>query len=659
MLVLIAKDAGYFHFHPGIARESMSIEGFTLHRVSKVAALAEILPRRPVSRFLSALSFLLQIPSSGLSDATSRMYEKYVLRLLPSSHSGFYSEWVSLFDDDARPQLEAEPFSSSSAAPLISLLLPVFNTTEKWLRCCIESVRSQLYQNWELCISDDASHNEATRDILREYALLDSRIKFVFRNNNGHISASSNSALGLATGEYVALLDHDDELRPHALLEVAKAIVDNPSLGLIYSDEDKIDADGRRFHPYFKPDWNPDLLRSQNYVCHLTTLRTDLVREVGGFREGFEGSQDHDLLLRCTERLAPEQIHHVPKILYHWRAVEGSTALARGAKDYAADAGARAVAEHLVRIGSAAVVEQLPHGHYRVRWPLPDPPPKVSLIVPTRNKIELLRKCVESILTRTMYPVFEIVVVDNQSDDPDALEYLSELEFRSRVRILRYNAPFNYSAINNWAVEQCDGSVIGLVNNDVEVITPGWLDELVSHASRPDVGAVGAMLYYPNDSIQHAGVILGIHGVAAHLYSGQPKGYPGHGARALVAQELSAVTGACLFVRKCIYQQVGGLDESLRVAFNDIDFCLRLKAAGHRNIWSPFAELYHHESATRGHEDTDEKKARFSNEVALMQERWGRLLPNDPAYNPNLSLESLVCDYAFPPRREVGVVDSD
>src|SRR5690606_9272676 len=340
---------------------------------------------------------------------------------------------------------------------------------------------------------------------------------------------------------------------------------------------------------------------------------------VGGFRKGFEGSQDHDLFLRCTERLPAPPIHHVPRVLYHWRAIEGSTALARDAKDYAADAGARAVAEHLERMHPGARVEGLAHGHYRVRWPLPGSPPGVSLVIPTRDRVELLRTCVESILARTRYPDYEVLVVDNQSSEPATLDYLARIELDPRVRVLRYDAPFNYSAINNWAVGQCDGAVIGLVNNDIEVISPDWLAEMVSQAIRPGIGAVGAMLYYPNDTIQHAGVGLGIHGVASHLYVGMPRGYPGHGGRARVAQQLSAVTGACLVVARRAWEEVGGLDEALQVAFNDIDFCLRLGEAGYRNIWTPFAELYHHESASRGSEDSEEKQRRFAGEVELMQ----------------------------------------
>ncbi|GAB2492553.1 hypothetical protein GCM10027084_01410 [Pseudoxanthomonas sangjuensis] len=534
--------------------------------------------------------------------------------------------------------------------PMISVLVPAYQTPERWLRRCIDSVLAQVYPKWQLCLADDASPDPGVMRVLREYAARDSRINVMRRERNGHISEASNSALELARGEYVALLDHDDELRPHALLEMAEAIAATSDVGLLYSDEDKIDGDGRRFDPYFKPDWDPDLLRSQNYICHLTVIRTDLVRAVGGFRKGFEGSQDHDLILRCTERLLPSQIVHIPKVLYHWRAIPGSTALSRDAKDYAASAGVRAVAEQLSRCATGALAEELSHGHYRVRWPLPESLPKVSLVIPTRDKANLLRQCIDSILQRSTYNNFEILIVDNGSSEPDAIDYLASLKGERRIRVLRYDKPFNYSAINNWAVSQCDGEVIGLVNNDIEVITPDWLEEMVSHAVRTDVGAVGAMLYYPGDTIQHAGVVLGIHGVAAHVYGGLPRGYPGHGGRARVAQGLSAVTGACLLVLRDRYELVGGLDERLAVAFNDIDFCLRLRQAGFRNVWTPFAELYHHESASRGAEDTEEKRQRFSGEIEFMCRRWGTSLQADPAYNVNLSLDSRNFELSVPPR---------
>lgn len=654
-LVLFKYGLSGLRFCPVRGPARFRIGAFSVRRVSRPAALWRMLGptmRIPGGSLSRTFRFAASVLRGGISQATDALYRDYRQRLLPRE-VGDYASWVARFDTltaERMEELRTRAGLLGSDAPLISILLPVYQTPDRWLRRCIESVLGQAYARWQLCIVDDASPDERVMKTLEEYARNDERIDVVRRSINGHISEASNSALAMARGSCVALLDHDDELRPHALLEMAEAFANDPCVVLVYSDEDKIDADGRRFDPYFKPDWDPDLLRSQNYVCHFTAIRTDLVRQVGGFRKGFEGSQDHDLILRCTEHLQPAQVRHIPRVLYHWRAIPGSTALTRNAKDYASSAGARAVGEHLDRCHTDARVEELSHGHYRVRWPLSAPAPKVSLVIPTRDKVELLRMCVESIFERTSYPSFEVVVVDNQSSDRAALAYLAELERRDRVRVLRYDAPFNYSAINNWAVSQCDGAVVGLLNNDIEVISGDWLDEMVSHAMRPEVGAVGAMLYYPNDTIQHAGVVLGVHGVAGHLYAGMPRGYAGHGGRARVVQSLSAVTGACLVVRRAVYERAGGLEESLQVAFNDIDFCLRLREAGYRNIWTPDAELYHHESASRGSENTDEKMRRFASEVDFMLNRWGEALRADPAYNPNFSLQSLCCELAAPPR---------
>lgn len=652
LLVMFPEPAEALWLRPAWHDAELSLASMQLVQVGRVRALWSML--RGVTRGGSfvgeAWRFAREARAGGLSAAADALLRRYQQRhdigLDP------YAAWVRYFDSFRDEDLarQREDAAALGPGPTFSILVPVYNTPEHWLRRCIDSVLEQAWPHWQLCLADDASPDPTVGRVLAEYAARDPRIQVVRRARNGHISEASNSALELATGDYVALLDHDDELRPHALLEMAKAIVADPRLEMLYSDEDKLDGDGRRFDPYFKPDWDPDLLRSQNYLCHLSVIRTALVRAVGGFRTGYEGSQDHDLVLRCSERVDPARIRHIPRVLYHWRAIEGSTALVRDAKDYAAAAGERAVAAQLERCHPDAHVEGLSHGHYRVRWPLPQPAPKVSLLVPTRDRVELLRTCVESVLERTDYPDFEIVVVDNQSSDHEALAYLNALQSRPRVRVLRYDAPFNYSAINNWAASQSDGALLCLLNNDVEVISPDWLTEMATQALRPEIGAVGAMLYYPDDSIQHAGVILGIHGVAAHAYAGMPRGYPGHGGRVRVVQRLSAVTAACLLVRRAVFEQVGGLDESLRVAFNDIDFCLRVREAGYHNLWTPFAELYHHESASRGSEDTPEKRARFIGEVEAMQRRWGARLLDDPAWNPNLSLTSLNAEYAFPPR---------
>jgi O-antigen biosynthesis protein len=532
-----------------------------------------------------------------------------------------------------------------STGPLISILMPVYNPPERWLRKAIESVQHQSYVNWELCIANDASTSASIRPQLDSYVAIDSRIKVFHREKNGHISACSNTALDLCTGLFTALLDHDDELAPDALSEVVQALQKQPGARILYSDEDKIDTEGHRFAPYFKPDWNPDLLRSQNYFCHLSVYQTVLLREIGGFRAGFEGAQDWDLALRATERVNPQEIVHIPKVLYHWRAIPGSTALSQSQKDYHQDAAHKALSDHIARTGLAAEIEPVKGGHWRLKYRLPDTPPRVSLIIPTRNRVEILKPCIDSILRLTTYPNYEIIIVDNGSDQPATLDYFAHLKHDQRITVLRDDGPFNYSALNNRAARQASGELLALVNNDIEPISPDWLDEMVSQAIRPGIGAVGAMLYYPDDTVQHAGVVLGIagpqliNGIAGHAFKKFNRGHTGSMNRMRLVQNYSAVTAACLVIRKAIYEEVGGLDEkNLTVSFNDVDFCIRVFKAGYRNLWTPFAELYHHESASRGKEDSPQKIARAKQEADYMRATWGDILDNDPAYNPNLTL---------------------
>lgn len=553
-----------------------------------------------------------------------------------------YSHWIGSFDSlrDSDRQRIREIIRTWPNPPLISVLLPVYAPPERLLRRAIESVLKQIYPYWELCIADDLSPSPTTRRILEEYRAKDDRIRVTYRSENGHISRASNSALDLATGAFIALLDHDDEFAEHALFLIAREIVSNPDAGLVYSDEDKINEDGHRFDPYFKPDWNPDLLRSQNYISHLGVYRADLVRAGGGFRPGFEGSQDWDLALRITERLADNQIRHVPHVLYHWRTTVGSTALGHSEKGYVLEASKKTLSEHLVRMNLAAEVMMATGSHFRVRYRLPSQPPSVTIIIPTRNQVNLLRQCISSVRERTEYGNLDILVVDNESDDPETLDYLSTISAEAGVTVLPYPYPFNFSAINNFAVRYARGEIVALINNDVEVDNPDWLEELVSHAVRPRIGAVGALLFYPDGTIQHGGTVLGMGGVAGHAYHRYPRGTLGYFSRAALIQNLSAVTAACLAIRKSVYQEVGGMDErNLPVAFNDIDFCLRVQAAGYRNLWTPFASLFHYESATRGRDDLPETKLRFLREKNYMLGRWGALLQHDPTYNPNLSLQ--------------------
>lgn len=531
-----------------------------------------------------------------------------------------------------------------------SVVVPVYNPDIPYLDAMIQSVQAQSYDNWELCLADDLSRAEV-RDFLTQKAAQDSRIRLVLRDENGHISRATNSAIDVVTGDFIALLDHDDLLDPDALLMVAAAIADNPTAQILYTDEDKVRMNGERYDPHFKPDWNRDLLYGLNYVSHLGVYATALVKQVGGFRVGFEGAQDYDLLLRCIEQIDDTQIVHIPKVLYSWRASPGSTAASNEAKPYATQAGIRALSEHLERVhGRPIDVVDGPFAFsYRVQWPL-DTQPLVSIIIPTRDRLHLTQAAVDSILAKTDYPNLEIIIVDNASVERETLAWFAQIQSAdSRVRVLRDDRPFNYSALNNAAVAQARGDVIALLNNDVTVINNDWLSEMVSLAIRPGTGCVGAKLYYPDGRIQHAGVVIGMGGVAGHAHLFFPEHDGGYFGRLLVRQAYSAVTAACLVVRRDIYYAVGGLNETnLTVAFNDVDFCLKVRAAGYTNVWTPWAELTHYESASRGQDDTPEKAARFKEEVSFMMEKWLAENTVDPCYNPNLTLDRQDFSFAQP-----------
>ncbi|UYO53121.1 glycosyltransferase family 2 protein [Rhodopseudomonas palustris] len=567
-----------------------------------------------------------------------------------------YTHWVAKYDrlSDADRAHIRRHVDSFSYTPLISVVMPVYNPPEWAFAAAVESVRNQLYPHWELCIADDASPAPHVARLLVELATAEPRIRYVCRERNGNISAASNSALTLVTGEFVALMDHDDLLSEHALYHVAVALNRNPSLDLIYSDEDEIDAAGRRHTPYFKTDWNPDLMHGHNMVSHLGVYRKSLLDAIGGFREGYEGSQDYDLALRGAGATTPDRIHHIPEILYHWRRNYGQDSFSEQHLGKCLQAAMRAIADDLARRGDPGEVRPhplAPNWSY-VHRPIPTPAPLVSVIVPTRDRADLLQRCADGILNGTNYPSIELLIVDHDSTEAETLTLFAQLKSDARVRILPYSGPFNYSAINNMAVAAARGSIVALVNNDVEVIDPDWLSNMVALASLDGVGAVGAKLLYPDGRVQHGGVVLGVGGVAnhfSHLLRRSSRGYFG---RNILTSAVSAVTGACLLVRKSIYEDVGGLNaQDLPVAFNDVDLCLKIRRRGYRNVWTPFAELYHHESASRGAENNPEKIARFTQETNYMKRVWGECLVNDPYYNSNLSDQiGESFDLAFPPR---------
>ncbi|MFV8835701.1 glycosyltransferase family 2 protein [Aquisalimonas sp. APHAB1-3] len=563
-----------------------------------------------------------------------------------------YGLWVQLCDtlDDQDRTTIRDRLANFQGQPTFSVVMPVYNPNLDWLDEAIQSVRDQLYPDWELCIADDASTDAGVHEVLQRYADEDTRIKLAFRDANGHISAASNTALELAQGDWVVLLDQDDLITEDALYQVAECINRNPNVRMLYSDEDKIDKKGKRFGPYFKSDWNPYLFLSHNMFSHLGVYERALVMQQGGFREGYEGAQDYDLALRCSAAVGSDQIAHIPHVLYHWRVHDKSTASGINAKPYAIGAGQKALSEHVNARVSGSDVHALTYG-YQIRFALPENPPAITLVVPTRNRVDLLRRCVESILARTDYPNYKILIVDNASDDPITLNYLSEVE-SSCVSVVRDNGPFNFSAINNRAIAGIDTELVGLVNNDIEVNAPGWLDDMVRYALQPDVGAVGARLLYPNDTVQHAGIILGVGGVAANAHAGQSSQSYGYFGRAALPGQYSAVTAACLVIRRELYLDVGGMNESqLAVAFNDVDLGLKLAELGYRNVLVPSAVLYHHESASRPRDDQDAESERFAREVQFMRRRWRDWIDLDPMYNPNLSLENARFELAWPARK--------
>ncbi|EGO6562936.1 glycosyltransferase family 2 protein [Enterococcus faecalis] len=523
--------------------------------------------------------------------------------------------------------------------PKISIAMPVYNVEEKWLRLCIDSILNQVYTNWELCMADDASTDPNVKKILTEYQQLDERIQVVFREQNGHISEATNSALAIATGEFVALLDNDDELAINAFYEVVKVLNENPELDLIYSDEDKIDMDGNRSDPAFKPDWSPDLLLGTNYISHLGVYRRSILEEIGGFRKGYEGSQDYDLVLRFTEKTTKERIKHIPKVLYYWRMLPTSTAVDQGSKGYAFEAGLRAVQDALVRRGiNGHATHGAANGLYDVYYDI-ESEKLVSIIIPTKNGYKDVQRCVSSIIEKTTYQNYEIIMADNGSTDPKMHELYAEFEQQlpGRFFVESIDIPFNFSTINNRAAKKAHGEYLLFLNNDTEVITENWLTLMVSFAQQERIGCVGAKLLYPNNTVQHAGVILGLGGVAGHGHYGYPHGDLGYFGRLAINVNYSAVTAACLLMKKGDFDAVGGFEEAFTVAFNDVDLCLKVQALGRDNVWLHEAELYHFESQTRGYDDKGKKKKRFEQEKVMMEEKWGPLIENDPFYNPNLT----------------------
>ena len=546
-----------------------------------------------------------------------------------------YEQWYE--NHKALPEeLEKQKNEKWKRKPLISIVVPVYNTPQVFLRQMIESVQNQSYSEWELCIGNASPENKEMKKILEEYKN-DARIKEVEIPENKGISQNTNRAMEIASGELIGLLDHDDLLAPNALYEIAKAVNEHPDAEVIYTDEDKVTTDLKEhFQPHLKPDFNLDLLRSNNYICHFFIASRDLIKRVGGFRPEFNGAQDYDLILRCTEQA--KQIVHIPKILYHWRVHKASTADNPASKMYAFDAGKRAIEEHLVRCRTKGTVQHTKDlGFYRVKYEICGEP-LVSIIIPNKDQSEALKKCLDSIREKTSYRNYEIIIVENNSEEPETFAFYKKIA-GEKIKVVTWEGEFNYSAINNFGVRHARGDYLLLLNNDVEIINGDWLTEMLSHCQRKEVGIVGAKLYYPDNTIQHAGIIIGIGGVAGSVFVGLPRAFSGYLHKASIQLDLSSVTAACMLVKRSVFEQVGGLEEKLKVAFNDVDFCLRVREKGYLVVYDPYAELYHYESKTRGAEDTKEKIRRFQTEIEYMRSHWiGLLKKGDPYYNCNLSL---------------------
>lgn len=523
--------------------------------------------------------------------------------------------------------------------PSFSIAVPLYQTKEKYLREMIESVQAQTYTNWELCLADGSGREHSLQPVVGEYIAKDKRIKYCLLDSNEGIAGNTNEALKMAEGDFVVLTDHDDLLSPEALYQCVKAVQKEPQTDVIYSDEDKVDMSGKKFfEPHFKSDYNIDLLCTMNYICHLFVVRKDVMERAGLFESCYDGAQDHDFILRCTEKA--EHIVHIPKVLYHWRCHAQSTSENPESKLYAFENGCKAVKAHYDRIGIPAEVEQGPfYGMYRTHY-LWKEQPLVSILIPNKDHVTDLKKCMDSIEEKSTYRNFEFIIVENNSTEEETFAYYKEIEKRDNVRVLYYKEDFNYSRINNFGAKEANGEYVLLLNNDTEMIEPDSIKEMLDVCMRPDVGIVGAKLIFEDNTIQHAGVIIGFGGVAGHAFIGQDRDDNGYFSRILSVQDLSAVTAACLMVRRRVFEEVDGLNEEFKVAFNDIDFCLKVRKADYLVVYNPYAQFYHYESKSRGLEDSADKVARFQQEIALFEERWGDILEKgDPYYNPNLTLD--------------------
>ena len=566
----------------------------------------------------------------GIKEFWIRLHERFEPEEVP------YGPWYEAYvpEEETLNRQRKRKFLN---APLISVVVPAYHTPPLFLRQMLDSLVAQTYGGWELCIANGSPDDKEMEAVLEEYEKRDSRIRHENLKENLGIAENTNAAFRMAKGEFIGLLDHDDFLAPNALYEIVLALEKNPEADVVYTDEDKVTTDLKEhFQPHLKPDFNLDLLRSNNYICHFFTVRREIVEQVGGFRKEFDGAQDYDFIFRCTEEA--RKILHIPEILYHWRTHKESTADNPASKMYAFEAGKRAIEAHLKRTGTDGEVSHTPDlGFYRVKYPVKGEP-LISIIIPNKDEKESLEACLKSIWEKTTYKNYEIIVVENNSTSDEIFQYYKEISQKG-VRLLRWKKEFNYSAINNFGAAHAKGEFLLFLNNDVTVITPDWLTELAGLCQRKEVGAAGVKLLYPDNTIQHAGCVIGIGGIAGHMFVDMPANRTGYLHKASLLQDMSAVTAACMIVKKQVFDQVGGFTEELAVAFNDVDLCLKINKAGSLVVYDPYVQLYHMESKTRGAEDSKEKVRRFQTEIEYMRCHWLDILKNgDPYYNKNLSL---------------------
>lgn len=648
---------GDFLIKSDLSRKSKSVETFIIinNKRNKIVSLKNNILLRIKSKlinlikiFFSKLKTLFYLIGKGIRFAWREyhflvpisLWKKYLkdfINLLRNSNNFFYNPFQKEdYNNWLKENKSEEKIEKLSYNPLISILIPVYNINKKYLSECLDSILNQTYKKFEVCLVDDCSTLAETKETLKEYSKKDKRIRVKYRKNNGHISKTTNDALKMAKGEFISLVDDDDVLDKNALYETVKIINIYKNIDMIYTDEDKLDLNGRFCDPNLKPDFSPDTILSLNYICHFTTIRKTLVEKVGGFEIGLEGAQDHDLFLKVTEKT--NKIYHIPKILYHWRMVEGSTSMTISNKSYATDKGAKAINNALKRRKINGHVEKDDIStYYRVVYDYKKEP-LISIIIPTRDYAETLKTCIDSIYSKTKYKNFEIIIANNDSKEKETYELFKNYKKEHKnFKVIDCIMEFNYSKINNTAIKKASGEYIVLLNNDTEVITPNWLSIMVGYAMQKHIGTVGVKLLYPDTTVQHAGVILGLGGVASHAYIGSSRNDLGMYGRLRVPYDYSANTAACLMVSKNKFKEVNGLEEDLKVAYNDIDFNLKLLSKGYYNVFLPQVELFHFESKSRGLDTTSEKYKRFLIESNYMYEKWKSEISQDRFYNPNFS----------------------